>query len=60
MTKELSTRVDKIKLELENISKLPETIAIKKGQLMQNIADTENKKQELSTSLLALKKAISE
>ena len=53
MTKELSTRVDKIKLELENISKLPETIAIKKGQLMQNIADTENKKQELSNELVS-------
>jgi len=52
MTKELNTRIDKIKIELDNISKLPETIAIKKGQLMQNIADTENKKQELSNDLV--------
>ena len=51
MSKELYTRVDKIEIELENIDKLPETIAIKKGQLMQNISDTENKKQELSDEL---------
>tara|TARA_B100000029_G_scaffold330193_1_gene322487 strand:+ start:1870 stop:4446 length:2577 start_codon:yes stop_codon:yes gene_type:complete len=53
MTKELNTRTDKIKMELENISKLPESIAIKKGQLMQNIADTENNKQELSNELIS-------
>ena len=51
MSKELQTRIDKIKTELENISKLPEAIAVKKGQLMQNIADTESKKQELSNEL---------
>ena len=32
MSKELSLRIDKIKIELENISKLPEAIAVKKGQ----------------------------
>jgi len=52
MSKELNTRIDKIKIELENISKLPETIATKKGQLMQNISDTETKKKELSEELL--------
>ena len=51
MLKELHGRVDKIKTDLENIVKLPETIAIKKGQLMQNTSDTENKKQELSKEL---------
>ena len=51
MSKELNTRIDKLKNELENISKLPETIAIKKGQIMQNISDSENKKQELSNDL---------
>ena len=51
MLKELHGRVDKIKTDLENIVKLPETIAIKKGQLMQNTSDTENKKQELSNEL---------
>ena len=53
MSKELDIRIDKIKVELENISKLPETIAIKKGQLMQNIADSENKKQELANELIS-------
>ena len=53
MSKELGTRIDKIKIELENISKLPETIAVKKGQLMQNISDTESKKQELSDGLIS-------
>jgi len=52
MSKELGTRIDKIKIELENISKLPEIIAVKKGQLMQNISDTESKKQELSDGLI--------
>ena len=52
MSKELHARMDKIKTELENISKLPETIAVKKGQLMQNISDTESRKQELSDELV--------
>ena len=52
MSKELYERVNVIKVELENISKLPEAIAVKKGQLMQNIYDTENKKQELSKELI--------
>ena len=53
MSEELHTRIDKIKIEMENISKLPETIAVKKGQLMQNISDTESKKQEFSDGLLS-------
>ena len=53
MSKELGTRMDKIKAELDNISKLPEIIAVKKGQLMQNISDTESKKQELSDGLFS-------
>ena len=51
MSKELHGRLDKIKTDLENIAKLPETIAVKKGQLMQNTSDTENKKLELSNEL---------
>ena len=51
MTKELFDRVSKIKLEIENIAKLPETIAIKKGQLMQSTSTTENEKQNLSLKL---------
>ena len=51
MTKDLAGRVDKIKLEIENIAKLPEAIAIKKGQLMQSTSTTENEKQDLSQKL---------
>ena len=53
MSKELDARINKIKTELENVSKLPEAIAIKKGQLMQNISDSENKKKELSEELIS-------
>jgi len=52
MSKELHGRIDKIKIDLENIVKLPETIAVKEGQLMQNTSDTKNKKQELSDELV--------
>jgi len=52
MSKELDERINRVKLDLENISKLPEEIAIKKGQLMQNAADTEIKKKELSDALI--------
>ena len=52
MSKELNARMDKIKTELETVSKLPETIAVRKGQLMQNISDTENKKNELANELV--------
>ena len=52
MSKELNERINKVKIDLENIDKLPEQIAIKKGQLMQNTADTESKKQELSEGLV--------
>ena len=51
MSKELLSRIDKIKVEIENIAKLPETIAIKKGQLMENTSTTENEKQSLSNQL---------
>jgi len=51
MSKELQERADKIKTDLENIVKLPEAIAIKKGKLMQNTSDTENNKQELTNEL---------
>jgi len=51
MAKELLSRINKIKVEIENIAKLPETIAIKKGQLMENTSTTENEKQSLSNQL---------
>ena len=52
MSKELYERADKVKNDLENIVKLPEKIAEKKGRLMQNTSDTESQKQELSTQLV--------
>jgi len=51
MTKDLDERVSKVKIDLDNVDKLPEQIAVKKGQLMQNTSDTELKKQELSSEL---------
>ena len=51
MSKELLSRINKIKVEIENIAKLPQTIAIKKGQLMENTSATENEKQGLSSQL---------
>jgi len=52
MSKELHERANKTKIDFENIEKLPEKIAVKKGQLMQNTSDSENKKQELSNELV--------
>ena len=51
MSKELDKRIEEIKIDLENIFKLPEQVAINKGQLMQNTSDTESKKLELSDDL---------
>jgi len=52
MSKELNMRIEKIKNELDDVSKLPEIIAVKRGQMMQNISGTESKKEELSNELL--------
>jgi len=51
MSKELDERINTVRTDLENIAKLPEQIAIKKGQLIQNTTNTESKKQELSDEL---------
>ena len=51
MSKDLLERVNKIKIDLENISKLPEAIATKKGQLMQDTSSTDKEKQNLLTEL---------
>ena len=51
MLKELNTRANKIINEIENIIKLPETIAIKKGGLMQSTSSTESEKQNLENEL---------
>ena len=52
MSKDLNDRMNKLKIDLDNIAKLPESIAIKKGQLMQNMSDTEEKKKEISEELI--------
>ena len=51
MAKDLNERIQKIKNEISEINKLPEKIAIKKGQLMQNTSNAEEEKQK---SLLGL------
>ena len=51
MSNELNERINTVKSDMENIVKLPEQLAEKKGRLMQNISDTESKKQELLNEL---------
>ena len=52
MSKELHGRINKIKIDLENIDKLPEIIGIKKGQLMENTSTTELEKKNISDELI--------
>ena len=56
MSKELHERMGRIKTDLKNIEKLPEEIAIQKGQLMQNSSNTENEKQSFSEELIEAEK----
>ena len=51
MSKELTGRIDTVKIDLENISKMPEKIAIKKGKLLQSVSITEEEKQTLKEKL---------
>jgi len=51
MLKELNNRINKLNTDIENIIKLPEIIAVKKGQLMQNTSNTENEKNDSSVNL---------
>ena len=51
MFKELEGRNEITSKEIENIEKLPEQIAVKKGQLMQNTSNTEKEKKDLSEEL---------
>ena len=51
MTKELNERIQKIKGEVDEINKLPEKIAIKKGQLMQNTSNAEEDKKKSQLEL---------
>ena len=60
MSNELNKRIEKIKIDLENISKVPEKIAVKKGQLIESTNNTENEKQNLSTDLIKSEKEYQE
>jgi len=51
MSNELNERINTVKTDMENIVKLPEQLAEKKGRLIQNTSDTENKKVEISSEL---------
>jgi len=51
MFSELNKRTDKIIVDLENISKIPEIIAVKKGQLIEGTTNTENEKLNLAAEL---------
>ena len=52
MSKELYSRIDKIKKDLENIDKLPGLIGIKKGQLMERTSANEIEKGNISNELV--------
>jgi len=52
MSKELYDRMEKIKIDLKNVIKLPEQISVKKGRLLQNTSDTESKKEEIAVEFI--------
>ena len=51
MSNELNERINTVKTDIENIVKLPEELAEKKGRLTQNTSDTESRKVEISNEL---------
>jgi chromosome segregation protein len=51
MSNELNDRIGKLNNDIDNIVKLPEIIAVKKGQLMQSTSSAENEKNNSSTEL---------
>jgi len=52
MSNELNERINKVKIDLNKTSKLPEKTAEKKGMLIQNTSDTQNNKESLTNELL--------
>jgi len=60
MLTELTGREDKIKVDIDNILKLPENIAIKKGQYMQNTTTTETERVNLSKELVKAEEKFNE
>jgi len=57
---ELTSRKDKIKQDIEEILKLPESIAIKKGQYIQSKTSTESERDKLSQELTKAEEKFSE
>jgi len=51
MSNELNNRINKLNNDINNIIKLPEIIAVKKGQLMQSTSNTESEKNNSSIEL---------
>ena len=60
MLNELNERIKTVKTEIENIVKLPEELAEKKGRLTQNTSDTESRKVEISNELEEAEKVYQE
>ena len=60
MSQELHGRIETIRKELKSNDKLPEIIATKKGQLMQNISTTEIEKDNLTLKLVDAEKEFQE
>ena len=60
MSQELHGRIETIRKELKSNDKLPEIIATKKGQLMQNISTTEIEKDSLTLKLVDAEKEFQE
>ena len=52
MSNELNERINKVKIDLNKTSKVPEKTAEKKGMLIQNTSDTQNNKESLTNELL--------
>jgi len=60
MLNELNERINTVKTDIENIVKLPEELAEKKGRLIQNTSDTESRKVEISNELEEAEKVYQE
>jgi len=56
MTSELSTRKDKLQLELNENQKNPERIATSKGQNLQNLENTKKRNEEIKLELIESEK----
>jgi len=60
MSTELNNRKEVIKKELDKLDKIPANIAIKKGQTIQNLSNTNDEKENLSKDLSKAEKKYNE